>query len=280
MTELQIEGAEEREIHLQFLLDLMRAITAWRSVPMTPSVDEVLILSAVGLGALEGRPFRAAKLADFLGINRSTLLRRLANLVEQGWVTPTDDSHYVPVLGAINAPPLRDVTDRVTDLILRAATDLDRLGESRKCPRASSAAAPRSMERQARSSLAHSEIECADVRRIHFRFIVDLMRLLTDAKAVPMASQADQILVLAAVGLGQLRLQPYRGVKLAEALQMPRATLMRRLADLVDEGWLEISEDGYYLVHPERINSPPLLKVHQSLTRLIKATAAELAELG
>jgi hypothetical protein len=56
-------------------------------------VDIVLVACAVVIGHTEGRPFTAAKLAQFVGMPRSTALRKLNALVDLG-VIENRDGHY------------------------------------------------------------------------------------------------------------------------------------------------------------------------------------------
>lgn len=120
---MPIQRAQERKIHFRFLMDVMRAIMGAQSHDGY-SLDSVLVLTAVGLGELEGKPFKASKLAQYLGMPRATVQRRLAEIMADGLIIQTPGGHYISNPERINAPELQQVTDAVTRMILDAARDL------------------------------------------------------------------------------------------------------------------------------------------------------------
>jgi hypothetical protein len=86
----------ERRILSQFLIALVRLSSAWRRVPCSEGLGSTMILSAVILGAVEGRPFKSLKLAKYLNIPRTTLLRRIQVMIEDGFVEVSPDGFYWP----------------------------------------------------------------------------------------------------------------------------------------------------------------------------------------
>jgi len=53
-------------------------------------MEAVLILIAIALGYMEGRPFTASKLAAYLDTPRTSVLRKLAQLKREGFVASAD----------------------------------------------------------------------------------------------------------------------------------------------------------------------------------------------
>lgn len=94
---------------------------------MATGADSVLIISAVAMGQIEGKPFRASKLAEYIGMPRATLLRRLSDLIEEGWIEATNNGQYLLGSEHLNSPLILGLTDQVRTLILDAASDLQKL---------------------------------------------------------------------------------------------------------------------------------------------------------
>jgi hypothetical protein len=122
---LMIERAAERKVHFRFILDLMQILTGVDPLPSGDRIEGVLTLAAISLGEMEGRPFTVTKLANYLKMPRGTVQRRLADLVEKGYIMRKPSGSYVPNPERINSPAADMITDKVSGLIRRAAADLD-----------------------------------------------------------------------------------------------------------------------------------------------------------
>lgn len=120
-----IERADERKIVCRFILDLSRTLTRWEPLTTGDIMETMLVLAAVVLGDLDGRPFRVSKLAEFLVIPRGTLQRRLKDLAAKGYILRTREGTYVGNVEKLNAAGTLAVLDQVIRLIRRASDDLD-----------------------------------------------------------------------------------------------------------------------------------------------------------
>lgn len=57
-----------------------------RQKRVASNTADTLLLAAVAIGDLEAKPMTAFKLADYIGIPRATLIRRLARMTRAGLV--------------------------------------------------------------------------------------------------------------------------------------------------------------------------------------------------
>ena len=122
-------------------------------------------------------------------------------------------------------------------------------------------------------------IENPDMRRVMFRFLMDLARSLARGKESPTPVRVDRLMVLASVALGTIERRPFKAQKLADYTGMARTTVLRRLADLEEEGWIEYDAKGHVLVRPERINGDRVSQVCDRMSTLIHRAHYELLEL-
>jgi hypothetical protein len=84
----------------------------------------VLVACAVFIGELEGRPMNATKVAHFIGVPRTTVLRKLEHLMGIGAVTKKDRKYvYAP-----RARPFSQCRlERYSQIIFRAWSQLQRV---------------------------------------------------------------------------------------------------------------------------------------------------------
>ncbi|WP_247394043.1 helix-turn-helix domain-containing protein [Ralstonia pseudosolanacearum] len=77
-----------KRIHLHRVLEDMRALSMvlLRERRFASHAGDVLLLIGVAIGDLEAKPMTAYKLADYVGMPRGTVLRRLAMLRRAGLV--------------------------------------------------------------------------------------------------------------------------------------------------------------------------------------------------
>lgn len=59
------------------------------------NAPDALLLAAVAIGDLEGRPMGAYKLSAYVGMPRGTVIRRLAAMMRAGLVERDDRRRYV-----------------------------------------------------------------------------------------------------------------------------------------------------------------------------------------
>jgi hypothetical protein len=124
---MPILRSKERLVQARFLMDLVRLIVPPRGL-REPHFEQTVILAAVALGELEGRPFQTSKLAEFLGVPRPTLVRRLRGMAEEGLIERRA-GHYFANPGTINSPEMNALTDRLTEMILSTARELQAVRE-------------------------------------------------------------------------------------------------------------------------------------------------------
>lgn len=77
-----IEHRKERLPAYRLLVKIMQLTRG----EILGSVDDVMIAACVGLGHAEARPMNATKIAHYLDMPRSTVVRRLDVLVENGFI--------------------------------------------------------------------------------------------------------------------------------------------------------------------------------------------------
>jgi hypothetical protein len=124
---MPIHRSQERLIQARFLLDLVRLLDPLPGVH-GGHFEMTMIVVGVVFGELEGRPFQASKLAEFLRMPRPTLVRRLKDLVEDG-IIERRGGRYFANPERINSPAFATRTAQVSALILAAADDIQRLRE-------------------------------------------------------------------------------------------------------------------------------------------------------
>jgi DNA-binding IclR family transcriptional regulator len=64
------------------------------------------IQAIIALGHLEGRPFNASNISDYLGIPRTTVIRKLRWLIEEGFIEQKGRTYYL-------APKYMNLPDEV-----------------------------------------------------------------------------------------------------------------------------------------------------------------------
>lgn len=120
-------------------------------------------------------------------------------------------------------------------------------------------------------------IHLPEERLIQVRFLLDLVRLMS-ARTAQQRLSFDQVELLAAVVMGELEGRPFHASSLASFLEVPRPTLVRKMAALANAGFIE-RRDGHYFTNQERINHPDVIGLMQRLTALILTTADQLQRL-
>lgn len=91
------------------------------------------------------------------------------------------------------------------------------------------------------------------------------------------ASLSDA-LICAAIFIGQFERKPMAAGKLASYTGIPRPTVIRRLAALVDSGHVT-KTDGNYLLPIDAINTPAVLAMLKEAERLIHSASSRLSKM-
>jgi hypothetical protein len=119
-----IERPELQRVLFQFLKELVDTLALAKRAKTPPRSDRLLVLAAIALGTIEGRPFRAQKLAEYVGMPRTTLLRRLEELREEEWIGYDDKGRILARPERLNEPSLHIVYGRISTLIHRTHKSL------------------------------------------------------------------------------------------------------------------------------------------------------------
>lgn len=90
------------------------------------SSGDVVLCCAVFIGQAEGRPMTPAKIAEYIGMPRPTVIRRLKALEERGLIEITGGKAICP-LEKLNRPHLITTLDDVSRRIHRASVCLSKM---------------------------------------------------------------------------------------------------------------------------------------------------------
>jgi hypothetical protein len=83
----RIAKAEQRLVMCRLLVDIMRTLRAHyipANEPFGTRIETKFVGLCVAIGDLEGKPFSVAKIASYMGMPRSTVIRRLERLESWG----------------------------------------------------------------------------------------------------------------------------------------------------------------------------------------------------
>lgn len=89
--------------------------------------DELILTAAIYIGQAEGRPMTASKLADYSGIPRPTVVRKLQRLQKRGIVQMTGDRSALLSLTSINEKSFHDAISAAGMRIRNAAAELSKM---------------------------------------------------------------------------------------------------------------------------------------------------------
>jgi DNA-binding MarR family transcriptional regulator len=126
-----------------------------------------------------------------------------------------------------------------------------------------------------------SRIELARERMLICRLYLGLLRTITDDYGAEFATQSDS-LTLRTIGvyvfLRTVMCSPVRVSQIAHALKLPRGAVLRRLQDLVKDGYVERVGNAYRVT--DKVNIPDLQNKLQRRIDMVTDTAKKLSELG
>ena len=128
---------------------------------------------------------------------------------------------------------------------------------------------------------APSRIELARERMLISRLYLGLLRTITDDYGTEFAAQSDS-LTYRTIGiyvfLRTVMCSPVRASQIAHALKLPRATVLRRLQELVKDRYVERVGNAYRVT--DKVNIPDLQNKLQRRIDMVTDTAKKLSELG
>jgi hypothetical protein len=125
-----------------------------------------------------------------------------------------------------------------------------------------------------------SRIELARERMLISRLYLGLLRSITDDYGTEFAAQSDS-LTYRTIGiyvfLRTVMCSPVRASQIAHALKLPRATVLRRLQELVKDRYLERVGNAYRVT--DKVNIPDLRNKLQRRIDMVTETAKRLSQL-
>lgn len=89
--------------------------------------DDVVLVCAIFVGQGEGKPMTATKLAEYAGMPRPTVVRKLRELECAGLVRMLDGKRAILVGDMVGTPESKAATEIFTKLINSAATKLSKM---------------------------------------------------------------------------------------------------------------------------------------------------------
>jgi DNA-binding MarR family transcriptional regulator len=125
-----------------------------------------------------------------------------------------------------------------------------------------------------------SRIKQARERMLMCRLYIGLIRGINDDYGAEFAANSDSCTVRTIgiyVFLRTVMCSPARASTIAQALKLPRATVIRRLQDMVKQGYVERVGNAYRVT--DKVNIPELQDKLQRRIDLILETARELSKL-
>jgi len=126
-----------------------------------------------------------------------------------------------------------------------------------------------------------SRVELARERMLICRLYLGLLRTITDDYGAEFAAQSDS-LTLRTIGiyvfLRTAMCSPARPSQIAQALKLPRGAVLRRLQELVKDGYVERVGNAYRVT--DKVNIPDLQNKLQRRIDMVTNTARKLSELG
>ncbi len=123
-------------------------------------------------------------------------------------------------------------------------------------------------------------IELARERRLICRLYLGLIRSIGDDYGAEFASHSDSATsrtIGIYVFLRTVMCTPVRAGTIAQALKLPRVTVLRRLQDMVKHGYVERVGNAYRVT--DKVNIPDLREKLSRRIDMIVETARELSEL-
>lgn len=124
----RIKDLQRRTISLKMAVEIILQLCAVMFPGRRPGecVVEMLVTSAVLVGQFEGRTMNASKIADYVGVARPTVIRKLARMEREGLVFRSGNG-FLAFLDLLNSPQAIQSSERINALIINAAAALSRM---------------------------------------------------------------------------------------------------------------------------------------------------------
>ncbi len=123
----EIRNARQRALLASAMLDVLRAFGAayLGHKRFGARADELVLLAAVFVGQADGRPMNASKLADYAGIPRPTVIRKLKALARRGVLERIDGGLYALPACVVNSAAVLRAADASRKRIGSAAAAME-----------------------------------------------------------------------------------------------------------------------------------------------------------
>lgn len=124
----RIKMAKERRIIARLMIDLLKlpAEAHLKTRHYSSRCDDVMLMCAILIGQVERKPMTAAKLADYAGMPRPTVIRKLRQFERAGMVE-LSDGMPVGVPTHMNPANIEQTIRSLVQSIKRAAAELSKL---------------------------------------------------------------------------------------------------------------------------------------------------------
>ena len=122
----QIKAARQRLVLCRLMIDTMRSLHTAYSPPAEPfgnRLETFYIGLCVALGDFEGKPFSVAKVAAYMRVPRTTVIRRLDRLSQWGLIY-RQGRHYYLHKNALNSLMGMRSYQQIRRLLSRAHSEL------------------------------------------------------------------------------------------------------------------------------------------------------------
>ena len=122
----KVEKAQQRLVLYRLMIDIMRTVhDAYvpASEPFGARLETCFIGLCVAVGDLDGRPFSVAKIGAYVGVPRTTVIRKLAQLESWGFIYREGRRYYLRE-EKLNSPIGMRKYKRVRDILNRATAEL------------------------------------------------------------------------------------------------------------------------------------------------------------
>ena len=128
----KVRNARQRLVLCRLMVDIMRTVHdayAPVSEPFGTRIETFFIAGCVAIGHLEGKPFSVAKIAAYMRVPRSTVIRRLAQLQSWGLIDRQGRHYYLHETTLNSANGMRTY-QQVRCILSRATKELSILDTS------------------------------------------------------------------------------------------------------------------------------------------------------
>jgi biotin operon repressor len=122
----KVEKAQQRLVLCRLMIDIMRTVHGAyvpASEPFGVCLETCFIGLCVAVGDLEGRPFSVAKIAAYMGVPRTTVIRKLAQLKSWGLIDREGRRYYLRE-NTFNSPIGIGSYQQVRSILNRATAEL------------------------------------------------------------------------------------------------------------------------------------------------------------